>query len=152
MARRLVVAVVGTTVVIAGVVLMALPGPGLLTVLVGLGILSAEFAFARRWIQYLKARSDSAASAAGIPRSWRWVFPAMAVAITLAAMALPLFVAVVRTSQGWRLVHKPAISYRYSWTSSEELLDQAQLGDDTARALLHRADPSTATAPPVHAP
>lgn len=152
MARRIVVAVLGTTVVLAGIVLMALPGPGLLTVLVGLGILSAEFAFARRWMHYVKARSDNAAAAAGIPQSWRWVFPAIALLITVAAMALPLFVAVVKTSDGWRLVHKPSISYRYSWTSSQALLEQAQLGDDTARALLRKADPAVANAPSASSP
>jgi tellurite resistance protein TerC len=52
--RRIAIAVIGGTVVLLGVAMLVLPGPGMLTILGGLAILGAEFAFARRWLQ--KAR------------------------------------------------------------------------------------------------
>ncbi|MDQ3974343.1 MAG: PGPGW domain-containing protein, partial [Actinomycetota bacterium] len=42
--RRLAVGIVGGLVVLVGLVLMPLPGPGLLVVLAGLAILASEFA------------------------------------------------------------------------------------------------------------
>ena len=45
--RRAVVAVVGSTVLLIGLALLVLPGPGVLTVVAGLAILAAEFAWAR---------------------------------------------------------------------------------------------------------
>jgi uncharacterized protein (TIGR02611 family) len=53
--RRIFVAVAGGTVLLIGVALIFLPGPGLLVILVGLGILAAEFAWARVWLAKLKA-------------------------------------------------------------------------------------------------
>ncbi len=43
--------VVGGTVLLTGVVMLALPGPGFLVMLAGLTILAAEFAWARRWMK-----------------------------------------------------------------------------------------------------
>lgn len=56
-ARRLVVGVIGGTVVLVGVALIVLPGPALVVIPVGLGILGLEFAWARR---LLKRARDSA--------------------------------------------------------------------------------------------
>jgi uncharacterized protein (TIGR02611 family) len=47
-AKRLIVAVVGCTVLAVGVVLIVLPGPALLVIPIGLGILASEFFWARR--------------------------------------------------------------------------------------------------------
>jgi len=52
--RRVVVLVVGGTVLLTGVVMLAAPGPGLLTIFAGLTILAAEFAWARRWLKKTK--------------------------------------------------------------------------------------------------
>ena len=46
-ARRLVVLVIGGTVVLAGIAMLALPGPGWAAIFLGLAILSAEFVWAR---------------------------------------------------------------------------------------------------------
>jgi hypothetical protein len=51
--RRIIVAVVGGTVLLIGVVLLFLPGPALVVIPVGLGILGLEFMWARRWIRKL---------------------------------------------------------------------------------------------------
>jgi tellurite resistance protein TerC len=61
-ARRVVVAVVGGTVVAIGVAMILLPGPALLVIPVGLAILGVEFAWARHWLHRLKeAASDATA-------------------------------------------------------------------------------------------
>ena len=47
--RKLVIAVIGSTVVMGGVALIILPGPAFIIIPVGLVILASEFAWAR-WI------------------------------------------------------------------------------------------------------
>ena len=49
--RRIVVLVVGGTVLLTGVVMLAAPGPGFLVILAGSAILLAEFAWARRLLK-----------------------------------------------------------------------------------------------------
>jgi tellurite resistance protein TerC len=58
MGRKLIVGLAGTTVALIGVAMLVLPGPGLLVLPLGLAILSAEFAFARRWLRGLKLHSQ----------------------------------------------------------------------------------------------
>lgn len=53
-ARRIVIAVIGATVILLGIPMLVLPGPGLLTIIGGLAILGLEFAFARRWLERIK--------------------------------------------------------------------------------------------------
>lgn len=52
--RRVVIAVIGGTIVLLGIAMLVLPGPGLLTILGGLAVLGIEFAFARRWLARAK--------------------------------------------------------------------------------------------------
>jgi tellurite resistance protein TerC len=47
-ARRVVIVVVGGTVMLLGVVMIVTPGPGLLAIFLGLAILATEFVWARR--------------------------------------------------------------------------------------------------------
>ena len=53
-ARRCAVALIGGTVVLVGIVMIVTPGPAFVVIPAGLGILSIEFAFARRWLKRLK--------------------------------------------------------------------------------------------------
>ncbi len=53
-ARRIVVGIVGGTVLAAGLALLVLPGPAVVVIPVGLGILALEFAWARRWLRRLR--------------------------------------------------------------------------------------------------
>ena len=53
-ARRIVVAVVGATVLLLGVVMIVTPGPAIVFIPVGLAILSIEFAWARFWLKRLR--------------------------------------------------------------------------------------------------
>ena len=53
-ARRIVVLVLGSSVVLVGVVMLVLPGPGLLVIPLGLAILAAEFQWARLWLKKIR--------------------------------------------------------------------------------------------------
>lgn len=56
-ARRLVVLVVGLTLLLCGVVMLVTPGPGSLLILAGVGVLALEFAWARRLLKRIKAKA-----------------------------------------------------------------------------------------------
>jgi len=58
-ARRIAVAVVGSTVLAVGVALIVLPGPALIVIPVGLAILSIEFAWARLWLRRVRRNISS---------------------------------------------------------------------------------------------
>ena len=49
--RKLIVAVIGSTVVLFGLALIVLPGPAVVVVPLGLALLATEFAWARRLIR-----------------------------------------------------------------------------------------------------
>ena len=53
-ARRLVVAVVGATVLLIGVIMLVTPSPAIVVIPVGLAILSIEFTWARLWLKRLR--------------------------------------------------------------------------------------------------
>ncbi len=57
-ARRVVVAIIGGSVVVVGILMIALPGPAILVIPAGLAILGIEFAWARRWLRKLKAKTQ----------------------------------------------------------------------------------------------
>ena len=52
--REVLAASVGTTVLMVGVALLVLPGPGIVVILVGLAILATEFAWAKRRLHQIK--------------------------------------------------------------------------------------------------
>lgn len=62
-ARRIAIAVVGSTVLLAGIVMIVTPGPAFVVIPVGLAILGLEFAWARMWLRKIR-RSLSANNAA----------------------------------------------------------------------------------------
>lgn len=53
-ARRVIIAVVGSTVVLLGIALLVLPGPAFIVIPLGLAILAVEFAWARRLLQRVR--------------------------------------------------------------------------------------------------
>lgn len=57
-ARRLVILVVGATIILTGVALLVLPGPGVVVIVIGMALLATEFVWAKR----LLARSQDTAS------------------------------------------------------------------------------------------
>lgn len=72
---RLAIIVVGTIVTLGGIALMPLPGPGIVVVLAGLGILATEVSWAERALAYAKRRSKVDALTAQAP----WLKPASVV-------------------------------------------------------------------------
>lgn len=54
-AKRLVVLTIGSTLLLAGIIMIFLPGPGALVIIVGLTVLAAEFAWARLWLRRVKS-------------------------------------------------------------------------------------------------
>lgn len=59
-ARRLAILLVGGTVLLFGLALTVLPGPALVVIPVGLGILSLEFAWARHWLRKVREAANGA--------------------------------------------------------------------------------------------
>jgi tellurite resistance protein TerC len=57
-AWRLIVLVIGLTVVAIGVAMIVLPGPAIVVIPVGLAILASEFVWARRLLDNLKERGS----------------------------------------------------------------------------------------------
>jgi tellurite resistance protein TerC len=53
-ARRVVIGVVGGTILLLGIVLIVLPGPAFVVIPAGLAILSIEFAWARRFLHKVR--------------------------------------------------------------------------------------------------
>lgn len=54
--KRILILLVGVPIVALGIVLIPLPGPGLLVIIAGLAILSLEFEFARKWFELAKEK------------------------------------------------------------------------------------------------
>ena len=53
-ARRIVVAIVGTSVLLVGVVMLVTPGPAIVVIPIGLAILAIEFVWARHWLRKVR--------------------------------------------------------------------------------------------------
>jgi uncharacterized protein (TIGR02611 family) len=60
-AKRIVIGVVGGTVLALGIVMMITPGPGIAGIVAGLGILAIEFTWARIWLKKIKTRAQDMA-------------------------------------------------------------------------------------------
>lgn len=64
-ARRIAISVVGGTVLMVGVAMLVLPGPGLLVIPLGLAILGLEFAWARHWLRKARERATGVVKSIG---------------------------------------------------------------------------------------
>ncbi|MDH5621211.1 MAG: PGPGW domain-containing protein [Gammaproteobacteria bacterium] len=53
-ARRIVIGVVGASVLLLGVIMLVTPGPALVVIPLGLAILAIEFVWARRWLHKMR--------------------------------------------------------------------------------------------------
>ena len=73
-ARRIVVAIVGMTVLLFGLALTVLPGPAFIVIPIGLAILATEFAWARRWLKIVKEAADKGVDRlSAFPWARRWI-------------------------------------------------------------------------------
>ncbi|MGZ5351808.1 MAG: PGPGW domain-containing protein [Actinomycetota bacterium] len=67
--RRIAVSMLGFTLVAAGLVLLVLPGPGVLLIIAGLAVLGTEYVWAQRALNYTKRKASQAKDRAlGRPR------------------------------------------------------------------------------------
>ncbi len=74
--RKLIVAVIGSTILLLGVAMVVLPGPAFIVIPVGVGILATEFAWARRAVRrtrvmIAKARGREAGKARAMTNASR---------------------------------------------------------------------------------
>ena len=58
-ARRIAIAIVGGTVLAVGIAMIVLPGPAIVVIPAGLGILSLEFEWPRAWLKTIKTKGSS---------------------------------------------------------------------------------------------
>jgi tellurite resistance protein TerC len=65
--RRIVILILGTSVLLVGVAMLVLPGPAILVIPAGLAILATEFAWARRLLRKIKDKAKRVANGADIP-------------------------------------------------------------------------------------
>ena len=66
--KRVVIAIVGGTVLALGLVLIVLPGPAFLVLPAGLALLALEFTWARRWLRSARALLLRRSQAEAAPR------------------------------------------------------------------------------------
>ena len=59
-AKRLIKIVVGFTLLVAGLVMLVLPGQGILTIMAALAILATEYVWARRLLDRMKEKAQQA--------------------------------------------------------------------------------------------
>lgn len=64
-AKRLVISIVGFTVLLIGIAMLVLPGPAMVVIPLGLAILGAEFAWARRFLRTIREKGTQAFSSIG---------------------------------------------------------------------------------------
>ena len=65
-ARRLIILVVGLTLLLCGGIMLITLGPGVLLILAGLSVLAVEFVWARRLLKKIKAKSNELGREIGI--------------------------------------------------------------------------------------
>lgn len=58
--RRVGITIAGFAVVVAGIAMLVLPGPGLIVICVGLAILSTEYVWAQRMLRTARAKAEQA--------------------------------------------------------------------------------------------
>ena len=91
--KRIAVTVVGFVVLLAGVVMMVTPGPGIVVILVGLAILATEWAWAERALDRAKQTGSGALRTATASP----IRIALSVAATLAGIAAAIVAWIVLT-------------------------------------------------------
>ena len=96
---RAAVALAGFVVVLAGLAMIPLPGPGLLIVAAGLAILALEFAWAERWLERTIEQVDAAGDK--VKRASR------AQQVILGLLVVLAVVAVITLAYAWDLPFLP---------------------------------------------
>ena len=67
--RRVIIGVIGGTILLLGIAMIVLPGPAVVVIPLGLAVLATEFIWARRWLRRSKQMFQKAkASITGKPK------------------------------------------------------------------------------------
>ena len=83
---RMLIGFVGGLITVVGAIALVGPGPGILIVLAGLGILASEFAWAARVMVHTRTYAQKAADKAGIPKWAQFALIALAAVISIIAI------------------------------------------------------------------
>jgi uncharacterized protein (TIGR02611 family) len=89
-AKRFLVLVVGVAVLVAGVLMLVLPGPGVLIIIVGLAILATEFAWAERALDRTTSRASKAMVTVQGSAAGRGLLAASGVGLIVAGVLVPI--------------------------------------------------------------
>lgn len=93
---------VGVAVLLAGVLMMVLPGPGILAIVVGFAILATEFVWAQRALSKAKAAAERAKEKALDPRARRRNLTLAVLCGLIAAAVLIAYLRIVGLELPWR--------------------------------------------------
>jgi len=85
---RVIIGAIGGLITVFGAIALVGPGPGILIVLAGLGILATEFAWAARVMVHTRTYAQRAADKVGIPK---WVQLALVAGAALISIVVILF-------------------------------------------------------------
>lgn len=83
MVWRVIIGFVGGLITVLGAIALVGPGPGILIVLAGLGILASEFAWAARVMVHTRSYAQKAADKVGIPKWAQLAMVAVAAVISI---------------------------------------------------------------------
>lgn len=89
-AKRLLVFLVGVSILLAGVAMLALPGPGVVVIIVGLVVLATEFAWAERALDRTTSTAAGAATKVQDSRTGRWSLAASGVGLIAAGAVIAI--------------------------------------------------------------
>ena len=96
LAWRISVSVLGVVIIVAGIVLLPLPGPGWLIIFAGLGLLATEFEWANRLLQFARRQVSSWTSWAATQPRWVQGLIGLAGLALLAGVAYLAYVVYLR--------------------------------------------------------
>jgi uncharacterized protein (TIGR02611 family) len=95
--KKVVIAIVGGAIVVIGLLLVPLPGPGWLIVLAGLGVWAIEFVWARQLLKFVRAQLQRWLVWIGLRPLWQRLLLGAAGLVVLGALAwFALYVGVGR--------------------------------------------------------
>ncbi len=89
---RVAFAVAGFLVVLAGLIMLVTPGPGIAVIILGLGMLALEFAWAERWLERVLSKAEAAVEQVAQGSPWQQALVALVGAfVAIATLAIFFF-------------------------------------------------------------
>jgi uncharacterized protein (TIGR02611 family) len=95
----------GVAIVVTGIILLPLPGPGWAVIFLGLAVLATEYAWAHRALTFARDKAQYATATAFSPRYRKQTIALIAAAFLVAAAAVAWYVETygwtLRAARGW---------------------------------------------------